>query len=328
MGCPIHVPTPTSLKEALELLDVMSKSVNGSERGVKTVFERKLDNSMAAFDNFQLALNNASELRARIVGFGRVSKYGSYGHLKSYGNDYHCGLVIVDILKDLLPKLIKTLEFLLEKVKSISDNHWGGHKCNGDPNHGFLHIQGSAGKELHMWLIDQNSNSSDYLKRGYSPYELTAHTGDAFKAFLEKLVKPGQNSLEKLHASIKTIATYGLQRHVNLSRSPSHDASSRGSNGGSGEYSSYVLHSQPSEPTQSRERPSTPPPPPPRASSQGPPQDNQRIGYTPSETQPSPTNGDSSTATIGGAVGATGLVGGGAAVYFLNIGGIRTLIAG
>ncbi|GIX61043.1 secreted antigen 1 [Babesia caballi] len=35
-----------------------------------------------------------------------------------------------------------------------------------------------------------------------------------------------------------------------------------------------------------------------------------------------------STAAIGGAVGGAGLVGGGAAVYFLNVGGIRTLIAG
>ncbi|GIX65580.1 secreted antigen 1 [Babesia caballi] len=63
-------------------------------------------------------------------------------------------------------------------------------------------------------------------------------------------------------------------------------------------------------------------------SSPGQQQDNQRIGYPPADTQPSTIGAGSSTATIGGAVGATGLVGGGAAVYFLNVGGIRTLIAG
>ncbi|GIX62906.1 uncharacterized protein BcabD6B2_23410 [Babesia caballi] len=326
MACHIDIREPTTLKEALALFDVMDKSVGGSKQGVKTVFDNKLGSeNIAAFNNFQSALENASNLRARIVSYRRVSNYGSYGQLKNYGNDEACGLVIVATLKSLLPKLIQTLEFLLTHVDHIEQGYWGGQKCNGGSFYGAYYASRYEGVELQNWLIDQ-SHVNNSFRRGYERHELSSNTGDTLKAYLKKLVKPGQNSLGKLLASITPIATYGIQ--VSSSPTPpSHAVNSRGFNRGSGGYGQYGLNSQPSGQTLSSQHPPPTPPPPP-ALPQGPPQTHQGRSHPPPAIQPSPAGGDSSTAAIGGAVGATGLVGGGAAVYFLNIGGIRTLIAG
>ncbi|GIX64164.1 flagellar associated protein [Babesia caballi] len=336
MGCPIQIPTPTTLKEVLELFDVMHKSFGGAKQGVKKALEQtRRYKDPAEFNDLTLALTNASELRARIVGYHKVKKYGKYNSLENSGNDETCGYIIISILKQLLPKLIETLEFLLKKVESIGKNHWGGQRCDGGSISFSYTIPGSGGGELRNWLIDK-SYSGNYFCGGYERRELSSNTGDTLKAFLEKLVKRGQNSLGNLHASIKDIATYGIQ--VNSSPSPpSPDASPHGASGGSGGYGSYGLNYQPSESTASRERPSTPPPHPPTQTSPtlgGPythTDDNGDSGASresyKSVSEPQ-SGATASTATIGGAVGATGLVGGGAAVYFLNVGGIRTLIAG
>ncbi|GIX62924.1 protein transport protein Sec24D [Babesia caballi] len=339
MACGISVPEPKTLKEALELLDVMHNSVGGSEQGVKTVFYNKLGSEkIVAFNNFQFALENASNLRARIVSYRRVSNYGSYGQLKKYGNDEACGLVIVAILKVMLPKLIETLEFLLKKVESIGKNHWGGQKCNGENFHGAYYALGYGGLELQSWLTDK-SHANNSFRRGYQRHELSSHTGDAFKTFLEKLVKSRQNFLGNLLASIKDIATYDLHPQVNLSpRTSPYNLTPRRPNTGSGGHGQYGINSQHSGQTLSSQHPPSPPsaaPPSPHlappALPPGSPQAHHSIDSQPEEppeNQPSQNGAGSSTATIGGAVGGVGLVGGGAAVYFLNVGGIRTLIAG
>ncbi|GIX63307.1 flagellar biosynthesis protein FlhF [Babesia caballi] len=307
MVCDISVPEPKTLKDALELLDVMDKSFGGATKGVKTVFDNTLgDDKTTAFNNLKFACENASKLRAGIVGYDRVYNYGSYGKLRNSGDDETCGLVIVDILKRVLPKLI-TLEFLLEKVGQVDDSHWGGQKCNGDGFHVSYTISGSGGVGLRNWLTDLNYDSSDSLKRGYGGQRLSPQTGNGLTVSLEALVGRNTGYLQKLEGYFKKIPNYD----------PSQDSH----------------HSPGQRPHASASHASLPPPHSPQPAS---PQ-YQPHAYQDSssqheelseETQPSQNGADSSTATIGGAVGATGLVGGGAAVYFLNIGGIRTLITG
>ncbi|GIX61097.1 ribosome binding protein, putative [Babesia caballi] len=289
----IDIPEPTTLKEALELFDVMDKSFGGAKQGVKTVFDKTLRNNIDAFDNLHSALASASELRAGIVGYKNVKKYGEYNSLKNSGNDETCGYRIISVLKKLLPNLIKTLKFLLEKVEHIDEGYWGGQKCNGAPNYGFYQIQGSGEKDLYIWLTDQNGDSFDSFERGYRAYELSAQTGNGLQGSLQALVGRNNGHLQKLNRDIQ---------HISPPDKP-HDNDHGGSS-------------------------TAGPPPPSPASPEHQPQSHQDDSHPPPAMQPSPTGGDSSTAAIGGAVGATGLVGGGAAVYFLNVGGIRTLIAG
>ncbi|GIX65575.1 1-phosphatidylinositol 4,5-bisphosphate phosphodiesterase beta-2 [Babesia caballi] len=323
----------------------MSDSVNGSQRGVQDEIKRRIqrqqlsvgvrDNHVEVNNNFDSVLKSASAVHRRIVVGNRINNYGSYKPLHTH-SDADCASQIINILRDLLPKLIKTLKFLLQKVGQIDDAHWGGQRCDGERIYGPYRISGSGGVELKNWLIDQNHDPVDSLERGYSPYELSSHTGDAFKAFLDELVKPGQNTLGKLLDSITQITPYGI-RQVNSPPSlPSPDVSSRGFNGGNGGHRYNGFNSQPSGPTPSTHRPSTPSPrqqmqtspnsgsPQPHTEDHG----DSGTSYGPHKNGVQHQSAGSSTATIGGAVGATGLVGGGAAVYFLNVGGIRTLIAG
>ncbi|GIX61767.1 uncharacterized protein BcabD6B2_12020 [Babesia caballi] len=389
MGCTIDIPTPTSLKEALLLLHAMSNSVNGSQKGVKDEIRRRIqkrqssvgdvDNHIGVNNNFQSVLENASDVHRRIVFVNRVNNYGSYKPLLDTHSDAACASRILDILEEVLPKLIETLKFLFEKVEQIDNAHWGGQQCNGGSFHGYYHASRYGGVELQNWLLDK-SHYGNYFRRGYKHHELSSNPGDAFKEFLKTLVKPGQNSLEKLYASIKSIAKYGLRSQANPSPNPpSHDVSSRGLNRGSGRHGYNGFNSQHIGQTLSPHLPSTFTPTPPAPSSgyqaerqipgngtyagsgrtsthsshqtaQSPrtpppnysPPSNPGINmedhgshqdYGTGSAQfheviPEPQTTLGSTAAIGGAVGATGLVGGGAAVYFLNIGGIRTLIAG
>ncbi|GIX61079.1 nebulin isoform X14 [Babesia caballi] len=283
MGCPIDVPTPTSLKEALLFLHVMSISVNGSKQGVKKAFEQtKGHENPVEFNNLQFALENASKLRFVLITNRNARNYGKYVPLEKYGDDRACGFRIISILKKLLPKLIKTLQFLLGKVEHIKEGYWGGQRCDG-----------SGGGELRNWLTDQNGDSFDSFERGYRAYELSAQTGNGLQGSLQALVGRNNGHLQKLNRDIQ---------HISPPDKP-HDNDHGGSS-------------------------TAGPPPPSPASPEHQPQSHQDDSHPPPAMQPSPTGGDSSTAAIGGAVGATGLVGGGAAVYFLNVGGIRTLIAG
>ncbi|GIX61136.1 uncharacterized protein BcabD6B2_05710 [Babesia caballi] len=275
MSC-LNIPVPDSLKEALEFLDVMHHSFNGSKQGVKKAFEKTSGHvNPAEFNDLTLALTNACELRARIVGYHNVSKYGKYTSLEDSGNDEACGFKIISILKILLPKLITTLTFLFKKVRLFDDSHWGGQRCDGLNVHRMI----SDKRDFHLWLTDKHVYDGHIL-RGYGSHWLSPQTGNGLQVSLEALVGGNNGHLQTLWQRIEGIAPSYLPPIV------------------------------------------APPSPPP-----GPPQTHQGGSHTPAETQPS-QSASSSTATIGGAVGATSLVGGGAAVYFLNVGGIRTLIAG
>ncbi|GIX61805.1 non ribosomal peptide synthase [Babesia caballi] len=292
----LNITVPDSLKTALEFLDVMHNSVNGSKHGVKKAFEQTSRNETPAeFYDFTLALENASKLRSGIVGYNKVGRYGEYALLEKSGDDTTCGFRIIAILKDLLPKLIETLKFLYIKVGQIDNAHWGGQQCNGGSIDLSYRISGYGGVELRDWLIDRNTEPPHSLKRGYRYYELSTQVGDGLKGSLQALVGGNNGHLQKLNRDIQPI-------------------------------------SPPDKPHDNDHGGSSTAGPPLRAPSQGPTQTHQDSGYPPeeppAETPPSHNGGDSSTAAIGGAVGATGLVGGGAAVYFLNVGGIRTLIAG
>ncbi|GIX63435.1 ribosome-binding protein 1 [Babesia caballi] len=148
--------------------------------------------------------------------------------------------------------------------------------------------------ELDTWLTKSSADhGKDELPGGYLPTDLTSNTGNGLHTYLLKLVGHRNCYLVKLCERIKGLET------------------------------SYPPHKATAQP-----RGPLPPPPPSPASPQHQSQSHQDGSHPPAEIQPSTAGGDSSTAAIGGAVGATGLVGGSAAVYFLNVGGIRTLIAG
>ncbi|GIX62928.1 AMP-binding domain containing protein [Babesia caballi] len=293
MACNFVIHEPKTLKEALELLDVLHKSVGGAIRGVQKVFNKTLSNGTAAFSNLQSALYHASNLRARIVGYATASNYRSYGKLKNSGDDEECGSEIIAILRSLLPKLIETLKFLLKEVKINIDDGWGMQTCNGRMPSAFI----SNKKDLHKWLTSQHPTVGSPLPGGYEAYKLMGSTGDSLSASLVTLLKDQNSGLYQLN---KDISKINVTREV---REKNHNKQKilRGS-------------AQPSPPSQYQTT------------------TNDGMVYQPeqppAEDQPAQNTGYSSTATIGGAVGATGLVGGGAAVYFLNIGGIRTLIAG
>ncbi|GIX65488.1 ribosome-binding protein 1, putative [Babesia caballi] len=331
MVCNFEIQEPTTLKEALELLDVMHKSVNGSKQGVRTVFDNKLgDKSTAAFNNLHSALGNASELRARIVGYDRVYNYGSYGKLRNSGDDKACGFRIIAILQNVLPKLITTLAFLLKKVESKTDDGWGMQTCNGRNSGMFI----SGRKDLYEWLTLQNPTAGSQLAGGYRAYEPVGSTGDQLSNSLKLLVKNHSRGLHQLNEDIKGInVTRNGLRVPNDQRKIPHSVPQPQLNesppNGNNSYGHYNegSHSQRSSTQRSPAYRRSPSPGPQdhhaqRHQPQFPPVE------PPAETLPSPAGGSSSTAAIGGAVGATSLVGGGATVYFLNIGGIRTLIAG
>ncbi|GIX61533.1 uncharacterized protein BcabD6B2_09680 [Babesia caballi] len=369
MVCNIDIREPKTLKEALELLDVLHKSVGGATRGIKNVLKNKLGTEKtAAFNNLQSALTNACELRAGIVGYNNVRKYGKYNNLEHSGDDEACGFRIISILKILLPKLITTLTFLLKKVGLIDDAHWGGQRCDGESIYGAYHVSGYGGKELHLWLIDRIPDPSDSLKRGYGGHWLSPQTGNGLKGSLQALVGPQTRCLQKLEEHLKDIPTHAPSQYGHPSppahphRSPGAASSPRGPPAYR-RSPSAGLHEHGYQSHQSRvpsvergdeyipsskgsQGPQRPPPPPPRSPQPRLPMHRSPRGGSPERhtNDHSSDRADSgtsyehhkygtdsqpgSTAAIGGAVGATGLVGGGAAVYFLNVGGIRTLIAG
>ncbi|GIX61790.1 LPXTG-motif cell wall-anchored protein [Babesia caballi] len=306
MTCNIDIRDQGSLRECLELFDVLHKSVGGATQGIKNVFDKTFPNDIAAFDNFQFALENAGKLRAGIVGYGKVYNYGSYEKLRNSGNDEACGYRIISILKKLLPKLIKTLQFFLGKVGRIEEGYWGGQRCDGHTNSGLTYTQNFGGKDLYLWLTDQNPYPSDSLKRSYRGYWLSPQTGNGLKGSLEALVDGNNGHLQKLEGYFTSIPNYVPSHqshhspHANSHRSPqSSPAPPHPRQPASPQYQPHAYQDSSSQHEERSE-----------------------------ETQPSQNGADGSTATIGGVAGAAGLVGGGAAVYFLNVGGIRTLIAG
>ncbi|GIX62407.1 DNA helicase Ino80, putative [Babesia caballi] len=226
-----------------------------------------------------------------------------------------------------------------------------------------MQLFGGRGRqsELDTWLT-RPKTSSEYdkgqLPGGYVARDLVGSVGNDLSTSTSKLVGGNNGCLQKLCDHIKRIesryppyfATPILPAPPPVAdppvnhppiRSSQYGSALQGTNGGSTSHGFYGSHTQTNRSTSSS-RPLHPPPSPrspmQRSPSSGSPERHaddssdehnargtSHAAHT-DEDEPQGTLG--STATIGGVAGAAGLVGGGAAVYFLNVGGIRTLIAG
>ncbi|GIX60719.1 ribosome binding protein [Babesia caballi] len=316
--CSGRVRVPHTLKSGLEFLDMLYKDTYGLKRTVYRELENQFNTDYDEHITVTLenVFTNTSQLRFRIIGSSRIRSYGDYEGLKnSTYNGESCAYEVICLLVGLLPRLRVTLEFLEPKVKDFSATGWGRPNF-GDP---------SNESELHKWLTKSSTaHGKNELPGGYRPTHLIRNTGNSLHPSLFNLVDKSNGYLVKLCARLKRIesryppyfATPILPPPVpppNASASQGSPAQSQSSAQQHGHPFQY--RRSPSSEHQTRDSQSHQPQYPPEEPPSPPP-------------EPSHNDGSSSTAAIGGAVGATGLVGGSAAVYFLNVGGIRTLIAG
>ncbi|GIX61763.1 secreted antigen 1 [Babesia caballi] len=296
-GCSLSVPVPNTLKEALEFLDALYTNVGGPKMAVVNELGRQLNNGYENISRtIELVFYNVNQLRLKIIGDPRLRSYGNYNELKeSHESDIECVNYVISVLVHLLPQLVTTLKFLEQKVGYFGSNYWGSESFGGT----------NYRTAIHRWLTKSPpGDDEDQLPGGYVARDLTRNTGNGLHTYLFELVGQRNGFLVKLCERMKRLESlYPPHKVTPQPPSPSpHVSASQGS---------LELD---------------------RSSSQDQQMTHQVPGYLShepyTEIPQSPIDGSSSTAAIGGAVGATGLVGGGAAVYFLNIGGIRTLIAG
>ncbi|GIX61822.1 translation initiation factor IF-2 [Babesia caballi] len=267
-----------------------------------------------------------------------------------------------------LPRLLKTLKVLEPKVKSFYSGSWGGdsfggynygtaiHKWltnktpHGDEDQlpgGFdnTDLYNGIGNSLYPYLshlVGKNNGcltlldtriksiAKDYPSLKGSP----AHPSPAARSGpYPRHPSPrgsyqpsGRNSYGQYNRGMHSGGTQTQSPHLDGSLHGTPTGSDSYITRGSGSRSVSQQRQQAPSPSPERHQSSQPirgnPEPPIRADHNS----NGSDQYKPSERISDYQVG--STATIGGVVGAAGLVGGGAAVYFLNVGGIRTLIAG
>ncbi|GIX61830.1 LPXTG cell wall anchor domain-containing protein [Babesia caballi] len=317
--CTRSVPVPNTLKKALEFFDALYNNVGGPQRALVNELGDKIQNDGYA-EHITVTLQNvqqsAHDLRFRIIGNRKAQSYEYYETIKSSSaKDQSCVRYIIGMLVYILPRLLNTLKVLEPKVKDFTDNGWAKQQSNGK----------GTKDELYLWLTESPSNSDmTRLPGGYLKTEVIGGVGNGLHTSASKLVGGANGCLQKLWQRIQQIAnnyppllaapplpTPGPQPHASASPASSAQSQSSWQHNGS-------PSQDPRSPSPSFQTRGSPPHQPQSPS----------VEQPPPEKQPSPVGSDSSTVAIGGAVGATGLVGGGAAVYFLNVGGIRTLIAG
>ncbi|GIX61066.1 ribosome-binding protein 1, putative [Babesia caballi] len=312
-GCRLSVPVPNTLKTALEFLDALHNNVGGPQMAVVNELGNKIQNVGQAHISATTSnmFHYMNQLRLKIIGNTKLQSYGNYKEIEaSHESDIGCVNYVISILVHLLPQLVTTLEFLESRVRNFESGDWG-----------MLHF-GISGKnsELDEWLTRPEASfgyENGQLPGGYAARDLVGGFGNNLYPPLSHLVGNNNGHLKVLWQRIQGIASgYPLTESPRPSSPEQHAYAPPGSPAQS--QSSSQHHGSSAQ---------RPPSPLPREHGSQPRQPPAPPVKQPVESQPS-NGGDSSTAAIGGAVGATGLVGGGAAVYFLNVGGIRTLIAG